>query len=492
MSRQRDLTILDAMADPKLFGRWFGGPSWRAWKVFLAALFGLPLTKPQLALYQRHTGRRRPPRAPAREAWLPVGRRGGKSIIAALIAVFLAFFRDYSKFLAPGERATVMVIAADRRQARVVFRYITGLIDHVPMLARMVENRTRDAIDLTNRVTIEVHTCSYRAIRGYTIAAAICDEIAFWRSEDAANPDVEVLNGLRPGMATIPGALLLAISSPYARRGALWEAHKKHYGKDRDPVLVWQADTRSMNPTIDKRTVAEAYEQDPAVAEADYGAKFRRDIERLFPREAVEAASVPDRRELPPNPQLQYVAFCDPSGGSEDSFTLAIAHLENGRSVLDAIRERRPPFSPDEVVGEFAASLSSYGINRVSGDRYAGEWPRERFRAHGILYQPASKSKSEIYAEFIPLVNSERVELLDHPRLFNQVLGLERRVRHGGHSSIDHEPGGHDDLANVAAGVSVDLLAPEEQEIEIEYDPLGLENRITPELDEADGFVPGW
>ncbi len=489
MSRQRDLTILGAMADPKLFGRWFGGPSWRGWKVFLAALFGLPLTKPQLALYQRHTGRKHGPRAPAREAWLPVGRRGGKSIIAALIAVFLAFFRDYSKYLAPGERATVMVIAADRRQARVVFRYITGLIDHTPMLARMVENRTREAIDLTNRVTIEVHTASFRAIRGYTVAAAICDEIAFWRSEEAANPDVEVLNGLRPGMATIPGALLLGISSPYARRGALWEAHKKHYGKDRDPILFWQADTQAMNPTIDKRTVAEAYEQDPAVAEADYGAKFRRDIEHLFPREAVEAVTVPDRRELPPNHELQYVAFCDPSGGSEDSFTLAIAHLENGRSVLDAIRERRPPFSPEEVVGDFAALLRSYGINRVSGDRYAGEWPRERFRAHGILYQPASKSKSEIYGEFVPLVNSERVELLDHPKLFNQVLGLERRVRHGGHSSIDHEPGGHDDLANVAAGVSVELLAPQEQEIILEYqEPVS----ITPELDEAEGFLPDW
>ncbi len=486
--QQPAVTILQAMADPKLFGRWFGGPSWRAWKAFLAVLFGLPLTRPRLALYQRHTGRKHAPQAPAREAWLPVGRRGGKSLIAALVAVFLAFFRDYSKFLAPGERATVMVIAADRRQARAVFRYITGLIEHVPMLGNMVESRTREAIELTNRVTIEVHTCSYRAIRGYTIAAAVCDEIAFWRSEEAANPDVEVLNGLRPGMATIPGALLLSISSPYARRGALWEAHKKHFGKDRDPVLVWQAETQAMNPTIDKRTVAEAYEQDPAVAAADYGAQFRRDIERLFPREAVEAVTVPDRRELPPSPELSYVAFCDPSGGSEDSFTLAIAHIERGRSVLDAIRERRPPFSPEEVVAEFAGLLRSYGIVEVHGDRYAGEWPRERFRAHGVLYQPASKSKSEIYGEFTALLNSERVELLDHPRLFNQVLGLERRVRHGGHASIDHEPGGHDDLANVAAGVSVDLLAPVEQEVVLEYDPYGLENQISPELDKADGF----
>ena len=70
-------------------------------------------------------------------------------------------------------------------QARVVFRYIVGFLSAVPMLARMVENQTKEAIDLTNRVTIEVHTASFRAIRGYTVIAAICDEIAFWRSEDS-------------------------------------------------------------------------------------------------------------------------------------------------------------------------------------------------------------------------------------------------------------------------------------------------------------------
>ena len=34
------VTILDAMHDPQLFGPWFGrdATSWRAWRVFLAAL----------------------------------------------------------------------------------------------------------------------------------------------------------------------------------------------------------------------------------------------------------------------------------------------------------------------------------------------------------------------------------------------------------------------------------------------------------------------
>ncbi len=446
------LTILDAMADPSLFDPWFQGQSWAAWKAFLAALFGLPINKAALEIYRQHTRCTSVPGLPAREAWLVVGRRGGKSLIAALVSVFLACFRDYRKILAPGERGTVMVIAADRRQARVVFRYIAGFLDTVPMLTRMVESRTKETINLTNRVTIEVHTANFRAVRGYTVVAAICDEIAFWRSEESANPDTEILNGLRPGMATVPGALLLCISSPYARRGALWEVYRQHHGQDGDPILVWQADTRSMNPSVDEQVIAEAYAQDESAAAAEYGAQFRRDIQDFIPHEVLESLVVEGRRGLPPVSDLRYFAFCDPSGGSQDSMTLAIAHHENGRALLDLVLERRPPFSPEAVVKEFVATLKQYSINSVTGDRYGGEWPRERFREHGISYEPSEKTKSEIYGEVLPSLNSGKVELLDNARLLSQLRGLERRTSRSGRDTIDHSPGGHDDVANAAAG----------------------------------------
>jgi len=448
------MTILEAVQDPALFGPFFRDrKSWHAWEAFLSALFGLKLTKEQLAIYREHTGRKQPPKAQAQEGWLIVGRRGGKSRIAALVAVYLACFRDYTGVLAPGERGTLPVIASDRQQARTVFRYITGLLDKVPMLAQMIENRTQNSIELTNRVTIEVHTASFRAIRGYTIIAAVCDEIAFWRSDESANPDSEILNGLRPGMATIPGALLLCISTPYARRGALWNAYRNHYGRDGDPVLVWTAATRAMNPTVDERVIADAYGQDEVAAAAEYGAEFRRDVETFISREAVEGVVLPGRRELPPVRGVQYVAFVDPSGGSQDAMTLAIAHNQDGRAVLDALRERKPPFSPEGVVQEFAELLKTYGVTTVTGDRYAGEWPRERFREHGIAYGVSEQSKSELYAALLPAINSCRVELLDLLRLNSQLLGLERRTSRGGRDTIDHGPGGHDDIVNAVAGV---------------------------------------
>jgi hypothetical protein len=212
-----------------------------------------------------------------------------------------------------------------------------------------------------------------------------------------------------------------------------------------------------MNPTLDPAVVKNAYDQDEAVASAEYGAQFRRDIETFVSRDVVDACVVLDRKELPYVSGHAYSAFCDPSGGSQDSMTLAIGHREDGRVVLDVVRERRPPFSPEDVVQEFAAVLEAYQVRSVRGDKYGGEWPRERFRAHGIDYRVAEKSKSEYYQAFLPVVNSKRVDLPDHPRLVAQLCGLERRTGRSGKDSIDHAPGGHDDLANSAAGVAVEL-----------------------------------
>ncbi|NIM99106.1 MAG: hypothetical protein GTO24_13800 [candidate division Zixibacteria bacterium] len=132
--------------------------------------------------------------------------------------------------------------------------------------------------------------------------------------------------------------------------------------------------------------------------------------------------------------------------------TVAVAHEENGKKFLDAVREVKPPFSPDQVVRDFATFLRRYRVSAVVGDRYGGEWPAERFRAHRISYTVSEKPKSDIYKEFLPLINSGEIELLDNPRVIDQICNLERRVGRSGRDSIDHPPGGKDDLANVTAG----------------------------------------
>jgi len=447
------ISILDAVADPHLFAPWFNDrDTWAAWSAFLAALFALPMTTDQLAIYRKCTGREEPPLSVANEGWLVCGRRAGKSFVLALVAVFLAAFHDYRQYLAPGERGTVLVIATDRKQARTILRYIRALLTRIRMLSRIVEREAAESFDLNNGVTIEVGTASFRSVRGYTIVAALLDELAFWPTDDSAEPDFEIINAIRPGMATIPGAMLLCASSPYARRGALWDAHRRHYGKDGDPVLVWQADTRTMNPTVPQSVIDDAMERDPASAAAEYGAQFRSDVESFVTREAVEQCVDVGVFERAPMAGTKYVGFVDPSGGSSDSFTLAIAHKDGDAAILDVVREHKPKFSPSEVVAEYAALLKSYRIKKINGDRYAGEWAREPFRAHGVTYEANAKPKSDLYRDLLPSINSGHVALLDLPRLSNQLIGLERRTARGGKDSIDHAPGGHDDVANAVAG----------------------------------------
>jgi hypothetical protein len=378
----------------------------------------------------------------------------------ATIATFLACFRDWREFLAPGEIATIPVIAADRAQARVIMRYVKGLLHASAILRQDVVNETAGSVTLRGNVQIEVHTASWRRTRGYTIVAALLDELAFWATDEAAaEQDVEIINAIRPGMITVPGSMLLCASSPYARRGALWDAFRRHYGQDEDAVLVWQASTRTMNPQVPQTIIDAAIEEDPARYQAEYLAQFRSDIESYITREAVEACVSIGCRERAPAGGVRYYAFVDPSGGSVDSMSLAIGHKgKDGVAVLDCVRDVKPPFSPESICAEFAQTLKTYRVSRISGDRYAGEWPADAFKKHGITYEPAQKSKSDIYRDLLPAINSRKVDLLDDPKLLTQLSSLERRTARGGRDSIDHPPGAHVDIANGVAGVITMVL----------------------------------
>jgi hypothetical protein len=149
-------TILQAIAEPRLFAPWFKDRrTWAAWFTFLRVLFGLPMGDDDLKLYRECTGRDEPPPSAFLEAWLIVGRRGGKSMVLALIAVFLAVFRDWSRYMVPGERTVIIVIATDKRQARAIFRYARALLT-VPVLKGMVAYADKETIELTYGLSIEI------------------------------------------------------------------------------------------------------------------------------------------------------------------------------------------------------------------------------------------------------------------------------------------------------------------------------------------------
>jgi hypothetical protein len=452
------ITLRHALSDPLLLGGILDGSSWLPWRSLLLASMGEALLDDERRLFTELTHREREPLAPVEEFVGVIGRRGGKSRAISVLAAYVAGLCDHPT-LVKGERGVLLIIAPDLRQADIVLGYIVANFEGSPILRQLIESQTARTLKLTNKIDIEVRASDFRRLRGLTLVEAICDEVAFFLSDDSANPDSEILTAVRPGLATTSGQLFL-ISSPYARRGELWRSYQRHFGPNGDPlVLVAQAASRTMNSSLPQSVVERAYERDAASAAAEYGAEFRRDIDSPFAAEAVQSVVERGVYERSPVRGITYDAFIDPSGGSADSFTLGVGHTDRADwqkpvVVVDCLRETKPPFNPSAVAEEFAAVLKNYNVNKIIGDKFAGMWPIEVFAKLSITYEQSAAPKSDLYRDLLPLINSGRIRLLDNAKLISQLVGLERRVARGGRDSIDHGPGGHDDLANAVAGVA--------------------------------------
>jgi hypothetical protein len=454
------MNIIEALHDPALFGAspaFTDLESWKPWLTFLSAVYGLPLDAEGEALFCECTGRSKydPPEGGWPEVVCIVGRQAGKTRVCSLIV-------SYESALAPkcmGGEEYGLLLAQDWRAAtRASFSYVKSLFDSGAILRSSVSRTTSDTLDLTNGMRVATYPCRPASIRGLRARVILLDELAYFRNSEGFRTDREMLVAARPALATT-GGKLIAISSPYGQSGALWDLHRKHFGQDDSSTLIWQASAPKMNPTLPADYLARMEQDDPESYRSEVLGEFRAGLSTLLDPEAIGACVATDRLELPPVDDLQYQAFVDPSGGRRDAFTCGIAHKDVERCVIDAVRAWTAPFNPAAVTEECAELLRTYRVARVTGDRYAGEWPREQFRSHGIHYEVAKLNRSELYLSLVAFVNGARVEIPDDPALLRELRGLERRRGPSGKDRVDHVPGAHDDRANALAGVTHLILA---------------------------------
>jgi hypothetical protein len=455
-TRLEGLSIIDALAEPSLLGQSLVGgvESWRPWLAFLKAFFGLPMDDSEAQLYRACTGRHGLPCGSFQTIYLICGRGAGKSFVLALIAVYLSCFRDWSSKLAPGGKPVVLLIAPTREQAKIDLAYIVGILEASPVLRKLVTNVTANTVELHTGVVVECGVPNYRSVRGRSVCCALIDEVAFLRSEESANPDVEVVAAVTPSLGRFgtDGVLLLG-STPYSKRGVLYDGFREYHGNETGEALCWKSPTRTMNPTYSQELIDRELAKDRAKFGAEYLAEWRDDLEAFISRESIEACVQIGIRERGPVSNVKYFGFVDPSGGGPDAYTLGIAHREDTVVVLDAVRDRHG--STESITSEYATLLQSYGISSIHGDNYAGEWPKEAFARYGITYLREPKVRSEIYLATLPLINSRRVEFLDNPKMVLQFANLVRQTSPGGKDSINHQQGSHDDICNAVAGVLV-------------------------------------
>jgi hypothetical protein len=450
--------IIHALDDPKLFQPWFAGPSWTNWRTVLKAAYALPMTPAEIDFFHSVAGGRAPPDRQVRELWIIAGRRAGKDSVASAIAAYSAALFNQQDRLRRGETASIACIACDRSQSRIILDYVKAFFAYIPMLEDLVTRSTAIGFQLRNGVDVEISTNNFKSVRGRPFAVAILDECAFYASETSATPDVELYQAIVPGMATLPNSMIIGISTPWRRAGLLHRKYKDHFGRDGD-VLVIQAPSTVLNPTLDPAIVARALEADAAAARSEWLAEFRSDIGAWLDLATIENAVDVGVMVRPPVTGIKYFSGCDPSGGRHDSFTLAISHCEKDVAVLDCVVEIKAPFNPTTATQQIAAVLKSYGLSETTGDKYGAGWIPDAFLKCKISYRPSARDRSAIYSDCLPLFNAGRIQLIDNPRLVAQFAGLERRATVRG-DRIDHSPGSFDDASNAAALALVLAAAP--------------------------------
>ncbi len=459
------MNILDAIQDRRLIKPFLQGNApnlrtWQNWLVETSLSYGLSVKPRYEGLVLKCTGRPldsfQADGLGATVILILSGRRSGKSRNSAVKGAWEACLSGKWELLAPGEMGMVVIICPTKKQGRIIRNYLRAIFSGSPLLEDEVINETQEGFALRNGITIEIMVGDYRTIRGYTLLAAIVDEVCFFGldAESKVRNDSELIQALMPALATVNGRLI-CISSKYAKRGWAYRTWKKHWGNPDSKILVWDSDSRTMNPTLSQEIIDAAYAEDAVSARSEYGGMWREDISQWLPLETIESAVIKGRKGLMGRRGISYSFFADISGGRVEDSCLAIGHQdkESKKVILDMLYVYQAPNSPNEVILDMCSKIKRFSGQRVVADNYSANFVSDAFKANHINFSKCELPKSKLYLELIGNICSGQVEILDHKVLIQQLCSLERRTRSGGKDSVDHPAGQKDDCANCLAGM---------------------------------------
>lgn len=481
------IPFADAIKDPRLLKhRWdeLSVPQ----QVALRTLYGLPLSAREMPFFHAQQGNadydelgyitkidegRAYSAKKYKEAWMVVGRRGGKTDrFASTIVAYEACFGGHEQYVSRGQKAYCFQIAQDMRNAASALHFIFAAIEESPAGKELLDGPpVKDEIRLKNNVIIKCIPCTLKASRGFATPVAVFDEVGVWYAEsDSANPDYEIYRAMRPGQMQFPNKLIVGISSPYNKQGLLYKYYeagtdgvnapsyqRQHYRN----VLVIHAPTAAMgNPLVTRDSLQEECDRDVKAFERECLAIFQDSISGFLSgallREAVDANVF----EREPQPNLYtYVAAIDPAF-RHDAFALTIFHLdEDGQVVQDVVRRYKAdnksgPLNPEALFSDFGPLLQSYGIVVIFSDQYHLESLQQLALRRGFIIEGVpfkATNKAAIYGSLQQLLNQHRIRLLDNTETIKELRQLERRLTGGGVVQISAPQGQYDDMATVTA-----------------------------------------
>ena len=341
-----------------------------------------------------------------REAWLIIGRRGGKTdAFASTIVAYEATLGGHETALRPRQQGVCFQIAQDLRMARNSLHFIRAVLESSPLLQQEVVQITADRIDLKNNLTIACIPATLKSVRGFASPVSVLDEVGVWYQEaESANPDYEIYRALSPGQIQFPNRKIVGISTPWNKAGMLfqyyeagtmgWKCQVPALKTQFAESLVLSGPTAVMgNPQVKREYLYGEWNRDENAFEREMLAEFQDSISGFIPTALVNQAVETGVVERPPKPGIAYYAAMDPAF-KRDAFGFTIVHNEGGVIVQDCVRRILPRtgevLNPEAVLGMLAPLAKAYGCSVIYSDQYQLESLGQLVRRFGLEVFPVT------------------------------------------------------------------------------------------------------
>ena len=243
-----------------------------------------------------------------RELILAIGRRSGKTVLAAIFAAYELYklirrgFPQGYYGLPQGNEMVVLCVASDKDQAALVYNELSGFIEQVDYFKSTRANFTQTYIKFrtnhdrkifgnsgksTIRTTFKSSIA--KGLRGRGVICVILDEFAHF-VDDGVTSAEKVYKAIVPSIGSfspkdpknrhIPlgpsDGRVISISSPDTREGFFYRLYQMSL--ENSPasknMLMFQAPTWEINPTMSSNYYQIEYHKDPRTFFVEHGAEF--------------------------------------------------------------------------------------------------------------------------------------------------------------------------------------------------------------------------
>jgi hypothetical protein len=385
-----------------------------------------------------------------------LGRRSGKTTMAALVGLHSCLFRpDLDALVRAGERRYVIAVATRLEQARLFTHAARSVVRSSPLLRGMVASETDDEIVFGNGAVLASLPCSSRGVRGLAVSTVLMDEAAFFLDSEGNQAGEPMFQALVPGTAQFDdGSRVLVASTPNGEGGFFAELFQRAANGELEDARAEHRTSAEMNPTLSSSFLERELARDSEAFRGEYLAEFLGSGGAYLDPELIRDATA-DRGELPPDAATDWIAGFDPSFSHDPAALVLVGRAldDPHRLVVGAAHVWKPSRRPqtleegraieNRLLDEAAAIAARYSA-RIVTDQYRAAGVVDYLTRHRLNVRSlalTATTKSAIFSEVRARLYERSLELLDDPTLLGDLRRLRARYAAGQSSVVTPRTG---------------------------------------------------